>query len=194
MITRFGKPAAPGQPPVETVVTPDNPLPVAAGRVQLVAAAAMTRPADTTPYAAGQLIANSTAAGSVVPFEFFIGDGASGMIRRVRLRTNRTSGGTTNAMFRLHLYRAAPTPANGDKGTFSTNQAAAYLGAFDVTIDRQFSDGAAGNGLPLAGSEIGFQLPAGTTALRGLIEARAAYTPASGEQFTPALEIIKDAV
>lgn len=172
----------------------DNPMPVAAGRVQLVAAAAMTRPADTTAYASGDLLANSTTAGSVVPLEFTIGDGASGMIRRVRLRTSRTSGGTTNAMFRLHLYRAAPTPANGDNGAFSTNQAASYLGAFDVTVDSQFTDGAAGNGLPLAGSEIGFQLPAGTTSLRGLLEVRAAYTPVSGEQFTAALEIIKDAV
>lgn len=171
----------------------DNPLPVAAGRVVVVTAPTMTRPADTTQYSTGDLVANSTTAGSVVPLEFDVG-GGSGMVRKIRIRTNRTSGGTTNAMLRLHLYRAAPTAASGDNGAFSTNQAAAYLGAFDVTVDRQFTDGAAGNGLPLAGSEIGFQLPAGTTSLRGLLEARAAYTPASGEQFTAALEIIKDAV
>jgi hypothetical protein len=177
-----------------TPVNSDNPLPVTAGRVQLVSAATMTRPANTTAYTAGDLIANNTTAGSVVPMEFVIGNAASGMIRRVRLCTNHTSGGTTNAMFRLHLYRALPTPANGDNLAFSTNQAAAYLGAFDVILDRQFTDGAAGNGSPLTGSEIGFQLPDGTTSLYGLLEARAAYTPTSSEQISVALEVLKDAV
>jgi hypothetical protein len=63
-----------------------------------------------------------------------------------------------------------------------------------VILDRQFTDGAAGNGSPLTGSEIGFQLPDGTTSLYGLLEARAAYTPTSSEQISVALEVLKDAV
>ena len=39
----------------------------------------------------------------------------------------------TNAQFRLHLYTAAPTCANGDNGAWSTDGAANYIGAFDVS-------------------------------------------------------------
>jgi len=151
--------------------------------------ATVTRPADTTAYASGDLVANSTTAGSVTPMQFTVAlwAGGTGMIRRCRIRKTGTS--ITNASFRLHLYNASPTPANGDNGAFSTNQAANYVGALDVTMGQAFTDGASGNGVPLVGSEINFDLPSGTV-LFGLLEARAAYTPASGEVFTVDLEVL----
>jgi len=192
-ITRYGKRPAPGQPHVETVVTPEDPLPVAAGRVVVVTAPTMTRPADTTAYATGDLVANSTTAGSVVPLEFDVG-GGSGMVRKIRIRTNSTSGGTTNAVFRVFLFRTAPTVAGGDNAAFNPANAANYLGAMDVVLTDQFSDGAVGNGVPAVGSEISYSLPDGSTKLFGLIRAGAAYTPASAEQISVALELLKDAV
>lgn len=171
----------------------DNPLPVAAGRVVVVTAPTMTRPADTTAYAAGDLVANSTTAGSVVPLEFDVG-GGSGMVRKIRIRTNRTSGGTTNAVFRVFLFRTAPTVAGGDNAAFNPANAANYLGAMDVVLTDQFSDGAVGNGVPAVGSEINYSLPDGSTKLFGLVRAGAAYTPASAEQISVALEVLKDSV
>jgi hypothetical protein len=156
-----------------------------------IASANFTRPADTTAYASGDLVANSTTAGSVTVMTFTIGRGssgaaASGMIRRARLRKTGTS--TTNASFRLHLYRSAPTPSNGDNGAWLTNNAADYVGAIDITVDRAFTDGAIGNGTPNTGSEINFT----HQTYYGLLEARAAYTPANAEVFTLELEVIQN--
>ena len=151
--------------------------------------ASFTRPADTTAYASGDLVANSVTAGSVVPMQFTASraTGKGGMIRRIRLRKSGT--GVTNASFRLHLYSAAPsTIANGDNGAWSTSGVADYIGALDVTMDRAFTDGAAGNGLPITGGEINYV----ADTLFGLLEARGAYTPASGETFTVTLELLQN--
>jgi len=109
------------------------------------------------------------------------------MIRAVRLQKSGT--GITNASFRLHLYNTAPTVTNGDNGAWLSNNVANYLAPLDVTVDRAFSDGAAGRGVPIAGSEINFVLPAGVV-VHGLLEARGAYTPVSGEVFTLMLEVL----
>lgn len=147
--------------------------------------ASFTRPADTTPYASGDLVANSTTAGSVNPMAFQIGRkslGRGGTIRRARLRKSGTS--VTNASFRLHLYSAVPTFTNGDNGAWLSNKSADYVGAIDVVVDKAFSDGAAGNGVPLIGQEINFT----ANTYYGVLEARGAYTPASAESFSLILE------
>jgi hypothetical protein len=150
--------------------------------------ATVTRPADTTAYASGDLVANSTTAGSVTPMSFTVSRGTAtgGMVRRCRIRTSSTS--ITNATFRLHLYAASPTCTNGDNGAWLTDNATNYVGSLDVTIDKAFSDGAAGNGVPSVGNEINFT----STTYYGLLEARAAYTPTSGEVFTVELEVIQN--
>src|SRR6185437_974597 len=77
-----------------------------------------TRPADTTAYATGDLVANSTTAGSVTPLSFTAPRYAtgSGQVRRARLK--KSTNTTTNATFRLHLYATSPTPTNGDNGAW----------------------------------------------------------------------------
>lgn len=170
----------------------DNPLPVAAGRVVVITAPTMVRPADTIQYSTGDLVANSTTAGSVVPLEFDVG-GGSGMVRKIRIRTNRTSGGTTNAVFRVFLFRTAPTVAGGDNAAFNPANAANFIDAMDVVLNEQFSDGAANSSNGAAG-EINYSLPSGSTKLFGLVRAGAGYTPASAEQISVAIEVLKDAV
>jgi len=163
-----------------------------AGGVIARPSANFTRPADTTAYASGDLVANSTTAGSVTAMSFTVARVAAGngMIRRARIRKSGTS--TSGATFRLHLYNAAPsTITNGDNGAFSTSGVADYLGAIDVNVDRAFTDGAAGNGLPITGAEINFKLASGTTIV-GLLEARGAYTPGNAEVFTVDLEVIQN--
>ena len=161
------------------------------GGLAILASANFTRPADTTAYAIGDLVANSTTAGSVAPLQFTVARIAagSGMIRRARLR--KTGTGIVGTNFRLHLYRSTPTPSNGDNGVWLTNQGANYMGAFDITLDRVFTDGASGNGIPILGSEINFKLPSGQVVF-GLLEARGAYTPVSAEVFTLELEILQN--
>jgi hypothetical protein len=154
--------------------------------------ATFTRPADTTAYASGDLVANSTTAGSVVAMSFTVARVAAGSvcIRKARLQKSTTT--TANAAFRLHLYTAAPTIANGDNAAWSTTRAG-YLGSIDFASANAlaFSNGAAINGLPVLGSEMSVKLASGSTIV-GLLEARAAYAPGNAEVFEIELETFQD--
>ena len=153
-----------------------------------IASASFTRPPDTTAYASGDLVANSTTASAVVPMTFNIRNENLGtVIRRARIRKSGTS--VTAAQFRLHLYSTATiTEANGDNGAWSTDKVANYIGSMDVTVDKAFTDGAQGVGVATNGVDINY--PFGI--VYGVLEARAAYTPASAEVFTVELECLLD--
>lgn len=153
-----------------------------------------TRPADTTAYASGDLVANSTTAASVVALSWTVGspDSRKGFVRRVRMYSDDSD--TTNASFRVHFYSANPVsaaPTNGDNGALAVQVSnASYLGSVDVTLDRTINTSDAwGIGVPGAGAEISYDLGATGYTLYALIEARAAYTPASGEVITVVPEI-----
>jgi hypothetical protein len=152
----------------------------------------VTRPADVTAYASGDLVANSTVAGTVTPMSFKVARDAKRGVVVPRCRISKSGTNVTNAAFRLHLYAESSTPANGDNGAFSTNKAGKYLGYLDVASMQAFSDGAAGIGVPGQGSAMLMQPVAGSLVLYGLLEARGAYTPASAEVFTVTLEAIQD--
>lgn len=155
----------------------------------VVASANFTRPANTDPYASGDIVANSVTAGSVTPMSFSVArvSGGSGMVRRARLRKTDTS--TTNAAFRLHLYSGSPGASNGDGAAWLTSLSG-YMGSIDITADKVFTANAAGQGVPGVGVEMSFVATA--LVIYGLLEARAAYTPASAEVFTLELEVIQN--
>lgn len=152
-----------------------------------IATASFTRPADTVAYASGDLVANSTTAGSVIPMTFVIRpENRGSMIRRARIKKNGTS--IANASFRLHIYETVGiTCANGDNGVWSTNNMINYVGSIDITVDKAFTDGAQGVGAPSAGSEMNYDIGN----CFGLLEARNAYTPSSAEVFTVELEMVR---
>lgn len=154
-----------------------------------------TRPADTTAYASGDLVANSTTAGSVTPLSWtlqYSNINAPITIKRAKIVTDATA--VTNMTFRLHLYDASPVPANGDNGAYSTTKAANYLGYVDcdgsTNPGSKFSDGAVAIGAMASGAEANVRPASGTT-IYGLLEAKAAYTPASAEVFTVTLDLIE---
>ena len=116
--------------------------------------ASFTRPANTTAYAAGALVANSTTAASVVPMSFALGNSfGPGQFRMMRYRLFKSGTGVTNATFRLHLYEAPPTVSNGDGGTWLSTLSGHWLGNMDISTMYAFSDGAAGTGADPAGAE-----------------------------------------
>lgn len=154
-------------------------------RGHAVASASFTRPADTTAYASGDLVANSTTAGSVVAMTLSVGSaaGVPARVRRVRVLADKADA--TNFNFRVHLFSVLGiTCANGDNGAFSVNKAANYLGQIDVTAGQLFTDGAMGT------STCDITVPGGLA--YALIEARAAYTPASASVVTLMLEVDQD--
>jgi len=175
-----------------TDASASNPFPVKAG-VTVRASANFTRPADTTAYAAGDLVANSTTAGSVAPMSFagiVRQAGGGGLVRRAKLRKSTTT--LTNASFRIHLFSATQTSAGGDNAALNLPGVADYLGSFDVTMDRAFNDGALGIGLPTVGDSIALDIPSTGTTIYAFLEARAAYTPGNAEVFTLELEVLQD--
>lgn len=157
--------------------------------------ATFTRPADTTAYAAGDLVANSTTAGLVVPLTFSEAVRVPGeAIRIERARLRKSSAGLTNAQFRVCILRVPPVVSVGDNGVFDNanvmaiSDIAEYVGAFDISMDKAAASGARGVGVPTVGSGITLVPGNGTSAIYALIQATAAYTPASGEAFTLTLE------
>lgn len=163
-----------------------------------VVSANFTRPADTSAYTSGDLVANSTSAPAALSFSgTALSSGGAFMVRRARLKKSTTS--TTAASFRLHLYGADPGSAtggitNGDNGAWLTDEST-YIGSIDLDISgtagRVFNDGAKVVGAPSAGTELAHKLSSGTTAY-GLLEARGAYTPGSAEVFTVELEVVQN--
>lgn len=158
-------------------------------RVPIVVAASFTRPSDTTAYASGDLVANSTTAASVVAIPLVVARNAGtvALLRRIRLK--KSGAVLTNAAFRVHFYSTNPVataPTNGDNGAWVTINAG-YLGSLDVTLDKAFIDAAQGTGVPSVNAEIPLVGDADGT-VYALMEARAAYVPASAEVFTLTVE------
>ena len=146
-----------------------------------------TRPTDTTAYTSGDLVANSTVAGSVAAMQFTVevAQGRAMKIVSVKLETDNTDAG--DASFRLHLYASDPTATNGDNGVWLTTESTT-IGT--ITLDALFaySDEIASVTVPSVDTQMYWRLATGTI-LYGLLEARAAYDPANAEVYTVTLNI-----
>lgn len=169
-------------------------VPVISNNSEVRISANFTRPSDTTAYAAGDLVANSTTSGSVVPLSFAnVVRSAGDCVRIERVRIEKSGTSLTNASFRLHLFEASPTPTVGDNGVFNnagvlaTNNVLNHAGTFPVTMSWSGSDGAMGIGVPTTGAGATVSPTSGTT-IYGLLEVTGAYTPSSGEVFYVVLE------
>lgn len=137
--------------------------------------ATFTRPADTTAYASGDLVANSVTAGSVVPMTFTIPDGK---ITQVRL--TKSTATATNSNYLLYLFQSSPTVTNGDNGAFVPT-VSNFLGT--VALDQTGSLFATN-----AAALLSLTAPIVTSGtVYGLLKAVAAYTPANAEVYTVTL-------
>jgi hypothetical protein len=170
----------------------------AVGGNSAVVGGTFNRPADTNLYAIGDLVANSTTAGSVAPIACAAArvNAGTGVIRRVRLSTNHT-GLLGTEVFRVRLFKTSPTVTVGDNGVLNAGGSSALavngvgalsLGYVDVTLSEIFNDGSKG----YAAADILFDAASGSQNIYALIEARSSYTPASGETFALALEVYQD--
>ena len=164
--------------------------------------ASFTRPANTTAYASGDLVANSATAGNVEPLRFGVQKmgRANGVIGFARLLKSDPT--VTNANFNLHLFATSPTVTNGDNGAFAVSNAESFLGTinFDLTSEAfvtatdvikrcPFTHTVGGTVFPgLLAFDLDLMADGGRI-IYGLLAAAAAYTPASAEQFKIWLEI-----
>ncbi|WP_230770725.1 hypothetical protein [Sphingomonas sp. Leaf4] len=182
-----------------TDVSTTTPLPAYMPGGLTVVSASLTRPADTTAYAAGDLVANNVAAGAVVPIELTeVTRAGVEAIRIERVRLRKTSSALVGAVFRVHLFRRVPVVTAGDNAAFdngagllSLADITGYVGSADIIMDRAAAIGAIGMGLVNGGGGITCETGAVVgkeRSLWALIEARGAYTPAAGETFALMIE------
>lgn len=162
--------------------------PQVSGDIIVAPSASFARPGDTNVYASGDLVANNTTAGSVVPLSWTASRIAAGNFYIRRVRMTLSSKSVTNTSFRVHFFSATTTVSNGDNGVFVPTTAANWVCAMDVSVILAGADVSVGAGSPNVGGECNVTLASGQT-LYGLIEARAAYTPASGETIAVIPEI-----
>lgn len=153
-----------------------------------VTSANFTRPANTTAYASADLVANNTTPGSVTPMSFTAGRSSPGRAWITAARLKKSATSITNASFRLHLFTSSPTVTNGDNGVFTLNEQS-HIGTIDLTCLFSFANAALAYGAANYGP-IAVDLSSGQT-IYGLLEARAAYTPASSEVFTVDLTVVQ---
>lgn len=145
--------------------------------------ATFTRPNNTTPYASGDLVADTVTAGSVTPLSWVSVGNKPFIIPSIRL--HKSGASPTNAQFRMNLFTSAPTvETTGDNGVLASNVngSANWLASFEGTLDG-FKDGCAGLLVPWAGV-IKSDYNGVPSTIYGLLEARAAYTPGALEVFT----------
>jgi len=153
--------------------------------------ASFARLANTTQYAANDLVANHATAGSVIPLEFAPGarfPGGAGSVKAVSIDKSGTA--IVDATFKIHLFHKPPTVGGGDNAAFAVTNGLAqgYLGAVEVIVGQAIGDGAHGR----ASCDILFDTDRPASKLYGLIEVTDTYTPVSGETFGVTLELERD--
>jgi hypothetical protein len=150
-------------------------------------AAAMTRPANATAYAAGDAVSNNATAASVAAISFSASDLADAplLLTEAQIFATDTGPGTAGATFELHLFDADPTAnsgvGGGDNATFSQKQAG-FVGRMQGTFIA-VSDGSMAICTPVEGSFIPTTPSSGGTTIYGLLKTLTAFTP-SGNSTT----------
>jgi hypothetical protein len=172
-------------------------------KVATSAATELTRTSDTNAYAIGDQIASTVSAGSVTPLQFTVARavGGTGRIIGAQLAVNSA---TAFGAIRLHLFNTTPFAVAGFQadnaaialtytalktGSAGTNPN--YIGYVDFQTFTAQSASAQSNGVSDL-TELTFACAAASQVIFGLLEARAAFTPASAETFNVSLEIIQD--
>ena len=171
-------------------------------RNMLTVSASYTRPADTTAYAANDAITDNTTAASATILTFANAARRPGLGGRiVRAMIVDSAYVATNLLCDLFLFTVSPA-GNADNAALAVTDAE-LLNCFAVI--NMGASGQAFPGLPTAGaggnqiiisaeSNFGFKCAAGSTTVYGLLAARNAYVPVSGEIFTVILTVEQDAM
>lgn len=170
-----------------------DPLPV--GRTRQVGAN-VTRPNDTTAYAAGDAIANATSSAVVLTFTNAARAlGAGGVVMGALLLDEAAQA--TKGQFELYLFSAAPTVPNDNAAlALSAADLRNLVGVVNFGSNPYVTNAASGASGNCAYVATGVNLPfnCGTTVqdLYGVLVVRNAYTPVAQERFDLVLQILQD--
>lgn len=151
-----------------------------------VSTAGFTRPADTTTYAAGDVVCNSTSAPVVITFANAVrSNAAGGVLNSVYMVDNANQ--TLPGVFELWLFHTTVTATNDNTAwNISDANMLNTIGVVPLSASYAGNTGAgtAGNRVFMAPSlGIPFRAAAGATSLYGVLIARNAYVPVDSENF-----------
>jgi hypothetical protein len=172
-------------------------------KISTSVATELTRTSDGNVYAIGDQIASTITAGSVTPLQFTVARAVGGTGRIIGSRL-AVSSATAFGAIRLHLFNTTPFAAGSFQGdnaamaltyaAFKTGSAGTnpnYIGFIDYTSFTAHTTSAVSVGVANQ-TELAFFCAAASQVIFGLLEARAAFTPASAETFNVALDIVQD--
>jgi hypothetical protein len=151
----------------------------------------LTLPSATTAYTAGNLIANSGTAGSVVVPSFAIGNSAGGaIIPRLRLSSNdATSTAWGSATIQVDLWSAAPTFTNGDRAAWLTaTGSGGHINSYTCSMSAVQGDGVFGECNAISPPLI--KLAAGTSVFVTLQAVTASGVTGASKVFTVIAEVL----
>lgn len=149
--------------------------------------ATIIRPANTTQYTAGDVIANSATAATVLTFQSALGDAAGAKIRSAMFTSSAIPGTKLNAD--LFLFHTAPTAYGNDNEAFVLSDADLLNLVAVVSLDGTTAANLKTTDNNYVVINGGLALPVRNTALSnlalyGVLVARNAYTPVSAEVLT----------
>jgi len=147
----------------------------------------VTRPNDTTAYAANDVIGTATS-GNLTFTDIVPRQGAGFLVLGSRLRIDVNAVPSGMAGFRLHLYNAAPT-AIADNAAFNlpSGDRTKYLGYITMSTPVDFGDTlvAVDDNMNFSG-----KCADGSTTIYGMLETLGAYTPAASTVKTVTLNAV----
>lgn len=157
--------------------------------------ATITRPNDTTQYAAGEAVADSTTAPSVFSIAGCVrANGGTGMISDVVMVDSASQA--TKGQFELWIMTATWTPDNDNAAFTPTDAECANVVAIVPLTTVYVGDataGAGGNAVYVSDTiNKVFQCASGSTTLYLALVVRNAYTPVANEAFTISAGIVQD--
>lgn len=133
-------------------IAPFGPYDVVAQHFIQAAFTTLTRPANTTPYGAGDSISNNATAGSVTALvSAALSDTNDDPIQLQDVIISSTDTGLAGKRIRAYLFNADPTLSSGvgagDNAAYAQKKAG-YVGSMTGTLEAGFSDGAVGRLVP----------------------------------------------
>jgi hypothetical protein len=150
--------------------------------LQIVAASTITRPANTTAYAALDAVSNNATAGSVTAASATVSDANDNPVILHSLLIHTTDTGFKNKTMRVFAFNADPTSSTGivggDNAAYSTKNGS-FIGSFVGTFRGEFTDGAAGIFTPEDAQLIATLPTSGAATIYFLLETLDAATPSA---------------
>lgn len=120
-------------------------------KVFVAAFSTLTRPANQTPYSAGDSISDNATAGSVTALSATVSDTNDDPIFISEILVSSTDTGLAGKRIRAYLFNSDPTASTGvgagDNAAYSQKKAG-YLGSFSGVLETGFSDGTVGRLVP----------------------------------------------